>query len=144
MLSFDYLKIRRKAVNYYERIQQSIDYMEHNIENNITVESIAKEAYMSLSNFYRLFFAMTGYQAKEYLINRRISQAAVMLKNPRHKVIDIALSYSYNSVDAFSRIFKKITGHTPSSYAKGNYNYVFERIDLMERFENEEDRKSVV
>lgn len=38
-------------MNYYERIQRSIDYIELNIENEITVEVVAREAYMSISNF---------------------------------------------------------------------------------------------
>ena len=78
-------------MNYYERIQKSIDFMEDNLENDIKVEEIAKEAYMSVSSFYRIFFAITGYQAKEYLINRRISRASKDLKEEQAKVIDIAM-----------------------------------------------------
>ena len=83
--------IEGMAVNYYERIQKSIDFMEDNLENDIKVEEIAKEAYMSVSSFYRIFFAITGYQAKEYLINRRISRASKDLKEEQAKVIDIAM-----------------------------------------------------
>lgn len=93
-------------MNYYERIQKSIDFMEDNLENDIKVEDIAKQAFMSVSSFYRIFFAITGYQVKEYLINRRISKASMDLKEEHTKVIDIAMKYAYNSVDAFSRIFK--------------------------------------
>jgi len=121
-------------VNYYERIQKSIDFMEDNLENDIKVEEMAKEAYMSVSSFYRIFFAITGYQAKEYLINRRISRASKDLKAEQTKVIDIAMKYAYNSVDAFSRIFKKVTGYTPSTCAQGIYQYRFERMNVMEKY----------
>ena len=83
--------IEGMTVNYYERIQKSIDFMEDNLENDIKVEEMAKEAYMSVSSFYRIFFAITGYQAKEYLINRRISRASKDLKEEQAKVIDIAM-----------------------------------------------------
>nr|WP_294490234.1 effector binding domain-containing protein [uncultured Anaerosporobacter sp.] len=126
--------IEGMTVNYYERIQKSIDFMEDNLENDIKVEEVAKEAYMSVSSFYRIFFAITGYQAKEYLINRRISRASKDLKEEQTRVIDIAMKYAYNSVDAFSRIFKKITGCTPSTCAQGIYQYRFERMNVMEKY----------
>ncbi len=121
-------------MNYYERIQKSIDFMEDNLENSIRVEEMAKAVYMSESSFYRIFFAITGYQAKEYLINRRISCAFKDLKAGKERVIDIAMKYSYQSVDAFSRIFKKVTGYTPSTCARGNFQYIFERMNVMEKY----------
>lgn len=122
------------TVNYYERIQRAIDFMENNLENDIKVENVAKEAYMSESSFYRIFFAITGYQAKEYLINRRICNASKDLSGGQAKVIDVAVKYAYNSVDAFSRIFKKVTGYTPSTCAKGTYQYRFERMNVVEQY----------
>lgn len=91
-------------MNYYERIQNSIHFIEDNLESDIRVADMAKRAFMSESNYHRIFFAITGYQAKEYLIKRRISLASYELMNGDNKVIDIALKYSYRSVDAFSRI----------------------------------------
>ena len=82
--------------------------MEDNLENDIKVTDMAKQAYMSVSSFHRIFFAITGYQAKEYLINRRVSSASRDLGKGNSKVIDVAMKYSYNSVDAFSRIFRKV------------------------------------
>lgn len=128
-------------MNYYERIQQSLDYMEDNLENEISVEDIAKEAYMSVSNFYRMFFALIGFQVKEYLIKRRISMAACDLKNSDNRIIDVAIKYAYESPDAFTRTFKKVTGYTPRTYAKGNYKYQFERINVMEEYFDNNDRQ---
>lgn len=121
-------------MNYYERVQESIDFIEDNLENNIKIEEVAKKAYMSTSNFYRIFFAITGYQAKEYMINRRMSRASMELMEKRAKVIDIAMKYSYDSVDAFSRIFKKITGYTPSTCVRETTHYRFERMDVMKKY----------
>lgn len=121
-------------MNYYERVQKSIDFMEDNLQNEICAADIAKEAYMSVSNFYRLFFSIIGIGAKEYLISRRISKAAQDLKDTGSKVIDVALKYSYESPDAFSRTFKRITGFTPSNYRKHKYDFIFERINVMEKY----------
>lgn len=126
-------------MNYYERIQESIDFIEKNLENEIKVEEMAKVAFMSISNFHRIFFAITGCQAKEYLIKRRMSQASSELKTGQVRVTDLAMKYSYDSVDAFSRIFKKITGYTPSTCAHELYQYKFERLNVMEKYFMEGD-----
>jgi len=130
-------------VNYYERIQKSIDFVESNLENDIKVDEMAKEAYMSVSSFYRIFFAITGYQAKEYLINRRICSASKDLNEKQSKVIDIAMKYSYNSADAFSRIFKKVTGITPSECVRSGDQYIFERMNVMNKYFEDADQEMV-
>ena len=42
-------------MNYYECIQNAIDYVENNPENSIDITAAAQKAYMSLSHFYRFF-----------------------------------------------------------------------------------------
>lgn len=109
-------------MNYYERIQKAIDFLEDNLENEIRAEEAAKEAYMSVSNFYRLFFAITGFQVKEYLILRRMSLAAYDMRHGM-KVLDAAVKYAYTSADAFSRTFKKVTGFSPSACSREKADY---------------------
>ena len=112
-------------MNYYERIQKSIDYIESNLENKIDINYAAQTAYMSLSNFYRIFFALTGHLVKEYIRLRRISLAAIELKGSKINVIDIAVKFDFESSDSFSRAFKRVTGFLPSEYRKQNKRYYF-------------------
>lgn len=126
-------------MNYYERIQRSIDFIEANIENEITVEMVAKEAYMSISNFHRMFFALAGYSAKEYIRLRRIGLAAERMKEHKERILDVAVRYSYESADSFSRAFKSVTGYLPSRYSSSPIDYIFERIDLMEKYLGEQE-----
>jgi AraC-like DNA-binding protein/DNA gyrase inhibitor GyrI len=127
-------------MNYYERIQNSIDYMERNLEEEVRVEDAAKEAYMSLSNFHRMFFALAGYSAKEYIRYRRISLAAIRIREGKERLIDIAGRYAYESVDSFSRTFENVTGILPSKYSGSNTDFIFERIDLMDKYFNTQDK----
>lgn len=53
-------------MEYRELIQSSLNYIEDNLENEIDMEKAAKAAYISLSSFYKLFFAHVGYSANEY------------------------------------------------------------------------------
>lgn len=124
-------------MNYYERIQNSIDYIEDNLEVKIDISVVAKEAYMSQANYYRLFFALVGYSVKEYIRLRRISLASKMLKSSDETIVDIAIKFDFGSRDAFTRTFKKITGVLPSDFREGDDTFIFERIDLMEKYFDE-------
>lgn len=128
-------------MNYYERIQKSIDYIERNLENKIYLNMAAKEAYMSQSNYYRLFFAIVGYSIKEYIRLRRISLAALDMRNSDVCIIDIAVKYDFNSGDAFSRAFKRITGFLPSEFRGRNQIYSFERMNVMDKYFDVQDKK---
>ena len=128
-------------MNYYERIQKSIDYIEGNLENKIDLDVVAQEAYMSQSNYYRLFFALAGYSVKEYIRLRRITLAAVDILNTKMRIIDIAIKYDFTSGDAFSRAFKRITGFLPSKFREYNKSFSFERMNIMDKYFDIQDKK---
>ena len=128
-------------MNYYEQIQKSIDFIERNLEESIDISMAANEAYMSQSNYYRLFFAMVGYSVKEYIRKRRISKAAQELRNSNISIMDIAVKYDFDSRDSFSRTFKRITRFLPSQYRQEGSVYTFERIDLMEKYYDIQDKE---
>ena len=127
-------------MNYYERIQRSIDFIESNLENTIDINLAAQAAYMSLSNFYRMFFALAGYSVKEYIRLRRISLAvADIVKNIC--IIDIAVKYGFESGDSFSRAFKRITGYLPSEFRRQNKQFSFERMSIMDKYFKIQDKE---
>lgn len=129
-------------MNYYEQIQKSIDYIEGNLEESISINMAANEAYMSMSNYYRMFFAMVGCSVKEYIRMRRISYAAKELRNSEASIIDIAVKYDFESRDSFSRAFKKITRFLPSEYRQEkSISYQFERVNLMEKYYDVQDKE---
>jgi AraC-like DNA-binding protein len=121
-------------MNYYERIQRSIDYIENRLKSSIEIEKAAQEAFMSCSSYYRMFFTLTGYAVKEYIRHRRISCAVKEIKETDDSILDIALNYGFESNEAFTRAFKRITGFPPSAFRKHKLNYSFERMDIMEKY----------
>jgi len=129
-------------MNYYERIQKAIDYIEDHLRDDIELQQIAVQAYMSLSSLYRLFFSITGYRVKEYIRARRISEAAQELIKTKHRILEIALSYEFESHEAFSRAFKQLTGQTPLAcrHQRAELFHV-ERINVMEMHFEQQDPK---
>ncbi len=126
-------------MNYYERIQKSIDYIESKLEDDIEIEKVAQEAFMSCSNYYRMFFALTGYAVKEYIRHRRISNAVTDIKETDDSILDIALKYGFESNEALTRAFKRVTRYPPSAFRKDNLIYSFERVNILDKYYDIQD-----
>lgn len=127
-------------MNYYERIQRSLEYLESRLTDNVDLQVAAREAYMSTSTFYRMFFALVGYPAKEYVRLRRTSLAAADLKIGHCGVMDLAVKYDFDSADSFSRAFRRITGFLPSDFRKNEGTFSFERINFMDEYFDTQDK----
>lgn len=56
-------------------------------------------------------------------------------------IIDIAIKYCFESGDAFSRAFRRITGFLPSEFKKKKKTYSFERMNIMDNYFEIQDKK---
>ena len=101
-------------------LKEAIDYVEVNIESNMTIDEIAKAAMSSKYHFQRMFHALTGFTVSVYIRNRRLTLAAEALAGGDTKVIDIALKYGYESPEAFAKAFQRMHSVTPNAAKKGN------------------------
>lgn len=107
-------------MDMYERIQKSIDFIEGNLTEQISLNEVASKAYCSLSYFHNVFHFMTGISLKEYIRNRRMVSSAYELVNSNTKIINLAYKYQYETPESFTRAFTKMFGVTPSKYRKNN------------------------
>src|SRR5690625_2304307 len=101
---------------------QALDYIEEKLESEIDLKVVADQAYVSEYHFKRLFSLLAGVTLSEYIRRRRLTLAAQEIKDPGSKVIDVALKYSYQSPDAFTRAFHNFHGVTPTEARQGNHN----------------------
>ncbi|QVK16779.1 AraC family transcriptional regulator [Mycoplasmatota bacterium] len=127
-------------MNYYERVDNAINYIENNLHDEIIIDDVAKMAFMSVTNLYRMFFALTGYSVKEYIRNRRFYKASIDIINGSN-VLDVAIKYGFESHEAFTRSFKKVTGKTPSSLKKVKRPFLFERMNIMDKYFEIQDKE---
>ena len=99
---------------WIEGFQESIDFIERNLTDELDIEVIAAKA--ALSPFYhqRIFGALCGVTVGEYIRARRMTLAAQELSRKDMKVIDVAVKYGYDSPDSFTKAFQKFHGITPS------------------------------
>ncbi len=102
-------------MEWVERLNQSIQYIEEHLTDNVDYEQLGKIAYCSAYHFQRMFTYMAGIPLSEYIRRRKMSLAAVDLQNGTEKVIDIAEKYGYHSPTAFNRAFQSVHGIAPSA-----------------------------
>lgn len=105
-------------MEWIERLNSAVNYIEENIIENINLEEVSKIACCSTYHFQRMFAYIADIPLSEYIRRRRMSLAAVDLQSGNEKVIDISLKYGYDSPTAFNRAFKSVHGISPSEAKK--------------------------
>ncbi|GIN87182.1 AraC family transcriptional regulator [Heyndrickxia sporothermodurans] len=120
---------------WVESLQKAINYMEAHLLEDITIESIAKQANVSVFHFQRTFSVLTDLTIGEYLRRRRLTLAAEELSRTNKKVIDLAYKYGYDTPEAFTKAFRRQHGVTPSEVRKGigklqSYNRLVIQVSL--------------
>ena len=101
-------------MDWIEKMNMAIDYIEKHLTDKLNTEDVAKIAGCSVYHFQRMFACMTGIPLSEYIRRRRMSLAVTDLKSNDVKIIDVALKYGYNSPTAFNRAFQSVHGIAPS------------------------------
>ena len=87
----------------------------NDLERNWSVLELANSANVSLGHLKRVFPAHTGLAVFQYLQERRLSQARLLLERGDLSVTEIALSVGYTSMSHFSALFRRRFGCSPSS-----------------------------
>lgn len=96
-----------------ERVRSLI---EEKYSDNLTVSDIADGVYLSPTYVRLLFKQETGETLFEYLTKVRIEKAKEMLRDPHYKLYEVCYAVGYSDPSHFSKLFKKMTGNTPSAY----------------------------
>lgn len=99
-----------------DELQDLLTYIDAHYADNITLEYAASRMNFSNSHFSKTFKKLMGINFVTYLNLVRVEQAASELRNTEKKITDIALSCGFNNSRTFNRVFKDITGCTPSEF----------------------------
>lgn len=100
------------------RILRVVKYIRNNIHKDISIEELKDMCCLSKDHFIRLFKNDLQETPTQYIIQRKIERAQLMLITSDLLIKDIAYELSFENVSYFNRLFKKATGLTPSDYRK--------------------------
>jgi len=97
-------------------VQKAIVTIDSDLTKELSLEALAKESGVSKSYFSSLFKKATGSTLTEFVNRKRISYAKHLLKNTGLQIQTIAQHCGVLDLHYFCRLFKQITGQTPSEY----------------------------
>ena len=110
-------------------IQQGLDYIEDNLQSEISAAELADMAGFSLFHYYRIFQQVTGLPVMQYILRRRLLHGIYAMKQGTSKT-DAALRFGFDTYAGFYKAFIREFGTAPSAYLQDQKARRPYRIDI--------------
>jgi AraC family transcriptional regulator len=102
------------------KLRRVTEFIEENLEHDLTLAEIAEIADLSPFHFARAFKQSTGSTPIQFLMRRRIYLAKRLLVESELPIVDIGLRAGFKNQSHFTTLFRKITAMTPKTYRNEN------------------------
>lgn len=112
------VRITLKNRDQIEAVSRMQNYIKEHLHEIITLRNLSEIAGYSPWHCARIFKEHTGKTPFEYIRTLRLSKAALILRDEKVKVIDVAFDFVFDSHEGFTRAFSKEFGMSPRKYAK--------------------------
>lgn len=117
-------------MNMIHLLHNTIDYLETVLDDEIDEKKVSQLSGYSCTMFSRLFSILTETTLSDYVRSRRLTEAALALRETHERITDVALRFGYESSDAFSAAFKNFHGFPPSEVRNGKPFTFVSRVQL--------------
>ncbi|MDH5032211.1 AraC family transcriptional regulator [Chryseobacterium cucumeris] len=107
--------VEKNIVKNKSRIGFVVDYIKRNLHQKLSIDSIAKLAYVSKSNFFKMFRDELGTSPNDFILQERITRAKELLAS-QTSIKETAFQTGFSDTNYFTRVFKQLEGVTPKSY----------------------------
>lgn len=107
--------VEKNIVKNKSRIGFVVDYIKRNLHQKLSIDSIAKLAYVSKSNFFKMFKDELGTSPNDFILQERISKAKELLAS-QISIKETAFQTGFSDTNYFTRVFKQLEGVTPKNY----------------------------
>lgn len=100
------------------RVTRIVRMIESQLDLDLDIVTLAREARLSRYHFLRVFHELTGLTPHRYVMRARLNRAALQLASDPAQIVEIALSSGFGDVSNFNRAFRAEFGLNPSAYRK--------------------------
>jgi AraC family transcriptional regulator len=97
-----------------------LELIEANLDGTLSLKQMADEAGLSAFHFARLFRESTGVTPYQYVLDRRIAAAKLLLRSGNVTVAEVASSTGFSSDVNFVRAFRQRVGVTPAVWSRNS------------------------
>ncbi len=113
-------------------VQDAIEEIELNINEEIDADLLSEHHFVSSFYFQKMFSALCGCTVGEYIRNRRLTLAGKDIVDNKQSILEIAVSYCYDSAEGFSKAFTRFHGISPIVARRNKSNLkAFIKISLI-------------
>jgi AraC-like DNA-binding protein len=114
----DVIRVALTHQNHFGRIAKALRRIHSDYHNDLDVETLAREAGMSLAVFHAQFKAVTATSPMQYVKTTRLHHARLLMAQDGLNVSAAAAHVGYESASQFSREFKRLFGVSPIDEAR--------------------------
>jgi AraC-like DNA-binding protein len=102
------------------RLRRVTEYIQQNLDKDLTLAGLAAVVYMSPYYFARLFKGSTSVPPHRFVVWQRIARARACLATPELSIAHISRKVGFRTPSHFSAVFRRVTGITPRGYRTGH------------------------
>ncbi|MFB9080160.1 GyrI-like domain-containing protein [Flavobacterium procerum] len=125
--------------DYIKRINSILIFIDQNLDQELSLETIAKIGNYSPFHLHRIFKVVTSETLNQYITRKRIEKAASVLLRQREVTIsELSLQYGFGSNSSFTRTFKKFYALNPKEFRK-TYPDKFSKIGIVQSKNGQEN-----
>ena len=110
-----------KTLKTSNRLAFIIDYIKNNLHQKLSIEHLARLAFVSKSNFFKLFKYEIGIAPNEFILMERIKRAKELLKE-NQSIKEVAFGTGFSDTNHFIKTFKTFEGLTPKNYQRNLFS----------------------
>jgi AraC family transcriptional regulator len=99
-------------------LRRCIEFIDAHVEGDLRLRDLAREAGISASHFIRSFRETTGKTPHQFLLHRRVERAQNLIRDGHTSLTEVGLASGFADQHHLARVFRRITGVTPSSYRR--------------------------
>jgi AraC-like DNA-binding protein len=114
------LEANQIDINFINNVNAIVD--KHISENEFNVDILCTHIGMSRTSFYNKLKSLTGQPPADYIRNRKIEKAKMMLLKTNLTIMEIAEKCGFYEAKYFREVFKKNVGVSPKQYRNEERN----------------------